>query len=263
MKIAVVTGASGGIGKIIALSLANSGIHTVFVGRNEKELIKCVSGVESSEYVIADMTDAAEASRVIHSVIDKHGKIDILVNNLGQNKIFGNIWETEVEDWVYEFSTNLYSAVYSTITVLKHMVSRNSGYVINMAGGGVEDAFKFASSYAASKTAITRFTETVGEELAAINSKVKVFALNPGLVDTPHTRSLAVSEKGKKFFPGLEDLLNNKTSLTSEAQIGEIVKLMISGKIDNLSGHYIVGNNPIDYYLNSDLESKLVLRIKR
>ena len=263
MKIAIVTGASGGIGKTIALSLVASKIHTVFVGRNEKELIKCVSGLDNAEYITADMTDAAESNRVINSVIDKHGKVDILVNNLGQNKIFGNIWETDVKDWVYEFSTNLYSAVYSTSTVLKHMVSRNTGYVINMAGGGVEDAFKFASSYAASKTAITRFTETVGEELAEINSGVKVFALNPGLVDTPHTRSLAVSEKGKKFFPGLEDLLNAKTGLTTEEGLGEIVKLMISGKIDNLSGCYINANREPDYYLNPETENKLVLRIKR
>jgi len=238
-QIAIVTGASSGNGRGIAIELANYGAEVICIARREeklKELMTIIEGYGGKcVYYVADVTDIDTLKKVFTDIIKKKGKIDLLVNNAGQNKAIGNTWDLNPELMWDEITVNTKGTVVATCLAVEQMVKQNSGRVINIAGGGTVKPHVFSSAYSASKVAVTRYTETVALELESIGSKVKVFSVRPGLVINERTIELANSEVCKKYWPDIVEMIKNNNANTPE-MVGNFIGFIASGAIDGHSG---------------------------
>ncbi len=191
-KVALVTGGSRGIGKACALELAAAGYDVAinYVG-NEEAANATVSalktlGAEASAFKF-DVTnkDAVEAG--VAEVVEKFGKIDVLVNNAGITRD-GLFMRMSPENWEAVINTNLSSAYYVSSPVVKLMVKQRSGAIINMSSivGVYGNAGQ--ANYAAAKAGLIGFTKSLAKELASRN--IRVNAVAPGFIQTDMTKDL-------------------------------------------------------------------------
>jgi NAD(P)-dependent dehydrogenase (short-subunit alcohol dehydrogenase family) len=217
-KTALVTGAAGGLGRAIALRLAEEGASLVIAdidakGLGETErLIKACGRPALS--VTADVTDEAAVKGLFASALDTDSRIDILVNDVGGGQS-GRIWEAKVEDWDFIMRLNLRSAFLCTREAAGHMRQRKSGRIINLSSGSREGTpwmayYSGNSAYAAAKAAIHGFTRNVALELAEYG--VTVNAVAPGPIET---------EKNGPYFRTIEDLEYGPVRATPLRRIGE------------------------------------------
>ncbi len=186
-KVAVVTGASAGVGRELALEFARHGAKVVCAARREHKLKETVDLIEKESgeaiYVPTDVTDRAQVGNLFDEVMKKYGQVDLLFNNAGSLKAVGASWEIDIDEWWHDITVDLLGTFTCCRTFLPHMVERNSGLVINMdGGGGTTGPFGGGSAYASSKAAIVRFTETLAVELQRIGSAVMAVCVNPGFV---------------------------------------------------------------------------------
>src|SRR3954451_20023879 len=128
-KVAIVTGASKGIGKAIALELAREGCRVVLCARGEEDLQEAANEVEGALAVPADVTKAEDVEKVVSETLDRHRRIDILVNNAGGIGRQAAFEELSDEEWVEVLDLNLLSAVRFTRDVLPHMREQGWGRI--------------------------------------------------------------------------------------------------------------------------------------
>jgi len=196
-KIALVTGAAAGIGRAIALRLAEEGASLVIVdidagGLAETERLLKESGGAANQpplVIRADVTEEGPVKALFASALAAHGRIDILVNDVGGGTS-GRIWEAKIEDWDFVMRLNLRSAFLCTREAAAHMRERRSGRIVNLSSGAREGTPWTAyyignSAYAAAKAAIHGFTRGVAFELAEYG--VTVNAVAPGPIETERT----------------------------------------------------------------------------
>ncbi len=186
-KVAVVTGASAGVGRELAREFARNGARVVCAARREEKLKETVDMImgESGEafYVPADVTDRGRVANLFEETIKKYGHVDLLFNNAGSLKAVGASWEVDIDAWWNDITVDLLGTFICCRTFLPHMVERNTGLVINMdGGGGTTGPFGGGSAYGCSKAAIVRFTESLGVELERAGSSVMAVCINPGFV---------------------------------------------------------------------------------
>jgi 3-oxoacyl-[acyl-carrier protein] reductase len=192
-KIALVTGAAAGLGRAIALRLAEEGACLVIAdidatGLAETErLIKELGQPVMS--VVADVTEEAPVKSLFASTLASCGRLDILVNDVGGGHS-GRIWEAKVEDWDSVIRLNLRSAFLCAREASAHMRERRSGRIVNLSSGSREGTpwmayYSGNSAYAAAKAAIHGFTRNVALELAEYG--VSVNAVAPGPIETERT----------------------------------------------------------------------------
>lgn len=253
-QIAVVAGASSGNGKGIALELARFGMDVQCIARREEKLQELVKEIEAAggkaSYYIADTNETETVQAVFGQIIDTKGKIDLLVNNVGQNNVIGLTWECDLDAMWKEIEVNNKGLVTATALGVTQMIKQKGGRIINVGGGGTVKPHVFSSAYSASKASIARFTETVALELTSIDSPVKVFTFGPGLVINERTIELANSEECAKFWPNIVDLVNNGKCSTPQ-QIGEFVGFIASGALDNYHGKIISFTQDKEKVLNN------------
>ena len=191
-QVAVVTGASRGIGRACAIELAREGASVV---------VNYLSNADAAEatrdaihefggtvvLVKADVSDAEQASDVIETAVEELGKIDILVNNAGINRD-RTVARLPVEDWDAVIQTDLSSMFYCTRAAVPHMREANYGRIINMSSiiGQMGNAGQ--ANYAAAKAGMIAFTKAVAKELARNN--ITVNAVCPGFIATDMVTSL-------------------------------------------------------------------------
>lgn len=197
-KIALVTGAANGLGRAISQRLAEEGATLVLVdidsaGLAETErLIRANSTSGSNQppmSVTADVTEEAPVKALFQQVLATHGRLDILVNDVGGGTT-GHIWEAKLEDWDYVIRLNLRSAFLCTREATAHMRARGSGSIVNLSSGAREGTPWTAtyignSAYSAAKAGIHGFTRNVALELA--DCGVRINAVAPGPIETERT----------------------------------------------------------------------------
>ncbi len=191
-KVALITGASRGIGKACALELARAGYDVAinYVGNEEaanvtvSELKSLGSDAQAYRFDVTNK-DAVESS--VAEVISKYGKIDVLVNNAGITRD-GLFMRMSPENWEAVINTNLNSAYYVSNPVVKLMIKQRSGAIINMSSivGVYGNAGQ--ANYAAAKAGLIGFTKSLAKELASRN--VRVNAIAPGFIETDMTKDL-------------------------------------------------------------------------
>lgn len=183
-KVAIITGASSGIGRATAILFANHGATVIAVGRNEKELTSLVKMVKSKTGSIkphlADVRELSQLDRLVNESKDNHGKIDVLVNSAGiiQN---GNIETTTLDDWDKMMNINLRSVFALSQRCVPHL-TETKGNIVNVSSVAGTRAFPNVLAYCVSKAAIDQMTRCTALELAP--KKVRVNAVNPGVVVT-------------------------------------------------------------------------------
>lgn len=215
-KVAIVTGASRGIGREIAKQLAKENIKVVAnYNRSEKEAYKLKEELEKENIVIdivkADISIREEANRLVQFALEKYKKIDILINNAGisEYKLFTE--ETD-EDWNRIINTNLYSAFVMSQEVIPNMIHHKEGCIINISSiWGIVGA-SLEVLYSISKAGINGMTKALAKELGPSN--IRVNAIAPGMI---HTK------------------MNDKFSKEELEQIREEIPLERIGKVEDIA----------------------------
>ena len=180
-KVALVTGASRGIGRAIAEGLARSGASVALAARGKKDLdvaVKAIGG--KARGYTADMRSADECSRLVESVAADFGRLDVLVNNAGVG-IFRPVTEMTVDEWETGLRTNLDALFYMTRPSLP-LLKKQGGWIINIGSLAGTNAFPGGAAYNASKFGLIGFSEALMQEVR--HDGVRVSYIMPGSVAT-------------------------------------------------------------------------------
>ena len=182
-KVALVTGASSGIGRATALALAGAGARVAAVARRADRLQSLVSdiGRDSAVAVEADVTDEAAIKRAVADVHARWGRLDVLVNNAGV-MLLGPIENADTEDWRRMMDTNVLGLMYATHAALPILRAQGSGDVVNISSTAGRTARAGVGAYNASKWAVNAFSEALRQE--CVPHRIRVTVIEPGIVAT-------------------------------------------------------------------------------
>ena len=201
-KLALVTGASRGIGKACALELAKAGYDIIinYVGNAEAaektvQEIKAL-GVDAAAYKF-DVSNKEEVDKSIAEIVEKYGRIDVLVNNAGITRD-GLFMRMSDENWNAVINTNLSSAFFVSQPVVKIMMKQRSGAIVNMASVVGVSGNAGQANYSAAKAGLIGLTKTLAKELGSRG--IRVNAVAPGFINTDMTKDLDTS-KFTDFIP--------------------------------------------------------------
>jgi NADP-dependent 3-hydroxy acid dehydrogenase YdfG len=207
-KLAIVTGASSGIGEATAQHLSQQGATVVMVARRKDRLDKLVKTLQKTggkaSAIEADLTDASAADHIVKDTLKNYGRIDILVNNAGV-MLLGPVLDAPLQEWENMISLNVLSLMRLTHAVLPYMQQVNSGHIVNISSVAGRVATANSAVYNASKWAVNAFTEALRQELAADQLAIRTTLIEPGAVDTEltsHNRP-EIQETLKKRYKGI------------------------------------------------------------
>ena len=195
-KIAIVTGGGSGLGLAIAKAFTQNNITTIIVGRDEEKL-KTASQLlgEKCIYKICDLSNLVTIPALIENIITEFGQIDILVNNAGINQK-KNFTEVTDEEFNRVLTTNVTAVFSISREVVKHMLSRNSGCIINISSMAAQYGLPKVIAYSASKTAIDGMTRAMAVELSP--NGIRVNAIAPGFIYSAMTAKALDSDPERK-----------------------------------------------------------------
>lgn len=249
--VALVTGSARGIGRAIATTLANAGMHVALVDILADDLHATADALATSGAsvlpVVADITDPQAVDALAEQVERDLGPVDALVNNAGTFSTIGNVWELDPDRWFRDTRVNLFGSFLCCRAFVGRMVQRRQGRVINMvSAGGVGDPHPQCTSYACSKTALMRLTEGLAAEAAPHG--VSVFALAPPAVDTAMTRYILESPEGRQHRPNFKELFENHEDRPPQL-IAEWCLKLLGGRADRLTGRYFLATEDFEAIL--------------
>jgi ribitol 2-dehydrogenase len=179
-KVAVVTGASTGIGRAVACELLGRGADVVIAARSQERLDEAAAALGASfAAVVADVTRADDVRRLIDGTLESHGAIDILVANAGVY-VGGDLWESDPEALDRLLTTNVNGVVRTVREILPHLLERGEGDILVTSSVSGHQAIHWEPVYSASKHALQAFVHTLRRQL--IGSGVRVGAIAPGVV---------------------------------------------------------------------------------
>ncbi len=200
-RVALVTGASKGLGKAIALALAGAGADIALYARNREDLEAVKASVEAlgrrAEIFCVDVLDKALIDENVKATLEAFGHIDILANNAGVN-VRKPVLELSVEEWDLVLDTNLKAYFLMAQAVVPHMLSRGSGKVINMASILGAVALPSQLAYASSKGGVMQMTKVMALEWA--KQGVQVNAIGPTYFETPLVAQLRNDPERFRFI---------------------------------------------------------------
>lgn len=206
-KVAIVTGASRGIGRAIAIGFAESGADVVVSARTESDLETLVKEIETvgrrGLAIPTDVRDRAQIEAMFEATEKEFGRLDILVNNAGGSNFMAPIVSLRPEGWTKIISLNLDSVFHCTQLGAQMMLKTGGGSIIQIASvAGIEGA-QGLSMYSAAKGGVRLMSQAVGKELAS--SGVRVNSIAPGWIDTPlndwMTKDEATLREAEKMIP--------------------------------------------------------------
>ncbi|WBO82973.1 3-ketoacyl-ACP reductase [Hymenobacter yonginensis] len=191
-KTALVTGAGKGIGRAVAIALAQEGVHVALLARTEAQLQDVAKEIEAlgvkAVVLAADIADRAAVEAAVAKGTEALGSIDILINNAGIGT-FAKLVDMAPTEWEHIIQVNLLGTYYATRAVLPGMIARETGDIINVASTAGQRGAATTSAYSASKFAVLGLTESLMQEVRKHN--IRVSALTPSTVAT----DLAISNK--------------------------------------------------------------------
>ena len=240
-KIAIVTGASKGIGRQIAKTLAKENIQVIAnYNKSEEEILKLKNELEEENIQVdikkADVSKRKEAKELVEYVLSRYGKIDILINNAGisEYKLFTE--ETD-QDWERVINTNLYSAFVMSQEVIPNMIQNKKGCIINISSvwGLVGGALEVI--YSVSKAGMDGLTKALAKELGPSN--IRVNSIAPGIIKTSMNSNLS-----KEEIKQLEEEIPLE-KLGNTDDIAKCVKWLIednytTGQVISVNGGWII-----------------------
>ena len=210
-KTALITGAGKGIGRAIAIALANEGVNVALLSRTEKDLKSVAEEVKASPIktaiAVADVSDMAAVNKAVEKIQSELGNIDILINNAGVGK-FGKFLELDPAEWENQVKVNLFGVYYVTRAVLPQMIERNTGDIINVSSTLGLKGSAGASAYSASKFGVFGLSESLMQEVRKHNIRVTALAPSTVVTELAYNNNL---------------LNNNENNVTHPEDIAELI----------------------------------------
>lgn len=200
-KTAIITGASSGIGKAIAIRLANEGINVCLAARSSEKLVQLAAKINGREegkaYVYqTNVTSHKEVEQMVERVKKEIGFIDIYINNAGVMKNT-TIRSGEVQDWEKMIDVNVKGVLYGINAILPDMIEEKRGHIVNISSVSGFEVTRNSTVYSATKFAVRAISQGLEKELA--HTGVRVTNISPGMVDTPLTnRTESINRKPLK-----------------------------------------------------------------
>jgi 3-hydroxy acid dehydrogenase / malonic semialdehyde reductase len=210
-KIIMVTGATSGFGRAIAVKFAGNGFDVIITGRRKERLdslekeLKTVAGTRILSLNF-DVRDRSVTEAVIGSLPEEWKKIDILVNNAGLAAGLSHIDEGDVDDWDRMIDTNVKGLLYVSKAVIPLMVARKRGYIFNISSIAGKEEYENGNVYCASKHAVDSLSKSMRIDLLKHN--IKVTNIAPGMAETEFSlvRFSGDAEKAKAVYTGIEGM---------------------------------------------------------
>ena len=185
-KVAIVTGASRGIGQAVALELARGGAATLLAARTDKACEPVAAGIRReggrAEIIACDVSRYADAQRLAETALEHYGRIDILVNNAGVIEPISTLETCEPDTWTQNIAVNLVGVFHCCRAVLPRFRQAGGGVIINLSSGAAHRPLEGWSAYCAAKAGVAMLTRSVA--LEAGDRGVRVYGFQPGVVDT-------------------------------------------------------------------------------
>jgi 3-oxoacyl-[acyl-carrier protein] reductase len=241
-KVAIITGASKGIGAAIAETFAKEGCNLTIVSRNFDEINEMATKLRKYGVDVlplkCDVSIPAEVKDMVKKTVDQNKKIDILVNNAGIYGPFGTLVENDPELWKKTININLMGTVMCTKFVLPYMIKAKRGKIINLSGGGSGGPpTPTISAYVTSKVGVVRFTEVIAEEVKDYN--IQVNSIAPGAVNTRLLDQVfaAADKVDKKFLE--RSVKQMETGGTPPEKAAQLALFLASEESDGITGKLI------------------------
>jgi NAD(P)-dependent dehydrogenase (short-subunit alcohol dehydrogenase family) len=204
--VAVVTGASRGIGRHVADALEDAGY-----------------AVERGSSAVAPVTDRAALTAWVEDVVERQGRIDVLVNNAGVSDSEVDVFASDPQEWWHTQEVNVLGPYLMTWLVAPHMLAAGGGRIVNVNSGSAQRPGGHASAYHVSKTALARLTGST--HLAGWARGIRAFDLMPGVVRTDMTLAM--------------DAHDGRTEWTDPLEVTDLVLGLVSGDLDEWSGRFV------------------------
>ncbi|HUF52728.1 MAG TPA: SDR family oxidoreductase [Dehalococcoidia bacterium] len=218
-KIAIITGAGSGIGRAIALGLAEEGASVTVSDINSETAAAVAAEIGNAALAnTCDVSDPDQVEAMVAATIERFGRVDILVNNAGY-AWGGPLARIDVEEWDKVFATNVRGTFLCSKAVLQHMIPQRSGAIVNTTSGTAMNPRPYISPYGASKAAVSYVTQALATEVARYGIRVNAFT--PGVTDTPFWRRFRSEEDIKAAYDAgevgqPEDLVSTVVFLCSD-----------------------------------------------
>ncbi|XP_035439569.2 3-oxoacyl-[acyl-carrier-protein] reductase FabG-like [Spodoptera frugiperda] len=241
-KVAIVTGASSGIGAATAIKFAEEGAKVALVGRNQEKLNKVAKKCGNPLIIAADVSKDEDAKRIIEETIKRFGKIDILVNNAGIGGTTNILDEGVIKVFDQIMNTNLRSAVVLTHLAAQHLV-KTRGNIVNISSVAAYKVAPGLVGYSTSKAGLDHFTRAVALELAPHGVRVNV--INPGPVKTDIIQNMGATKEAAEA--AFNDMLKATALLrvSDSEEIADLILFIVSDKSKAITGSSIVSDNGV------------------
>lgn len=202
-KICIVTGGGSGIGEATCRLFAREGATVVVADKSSPAATKVAAAVgNGAEAIEVDVADRARVESLIRNVVDRFGRLDVLVNNAGYG-FAGNVVETEPDDWDRLMSVNVSGVFYGCKYAIPEMRTRGGGVIVNTASVVAAVGIRDRAAYCASKGAVAALTRAMA--LDHVGDNIRVNAIAPGTIDSPYFQEIfARSERADELRRGLE-----------------------------------------------------------
>jgi NAD(P)-dependent dehydrogenase (short-subunit alcohol dehydrogenase family) len=243
---AVVTGAGRGIGRAIAVALADAGFSVAALARSADEVEQTAGEAARRGApalgIACDVRDAAATASAIECAETELGPVTALVNNAGTGRAVGPLWEADEEEWWGDVETTLRGAFNTCRAVIPGMLAGRAGRIVNVSSYVAVRPAPYQTGYAAGKAALLSLTESLAASLAPHG--IAVFAFTPGYVETAMTRHMKDSPEGRRWLPEV----GTGRVLTAEQGAGMVAELL-SGRADALGGRFLHALDDLDELL--------------
>lgn len=235
-KIALITGASSGIGRAAAIKFANEGARVAIVARRAEKLEMVAKEIRARggecKTIAADVTNEADIERVVRETVAAFGGIDVLVNGAGIIGS-GNIETTQLSDWDYMFAINVRGPFYLTQCAMPHLIERQ-GNVVNVSSVTGIRAFPNVLAYCASKAALDQMTHCVALEVAG--KGVRVNAIDPGVTVTMLHRTGGMADEAYEKFLEHSQTTHPLGRVGAAEEVAELIFFLASPKAGWITG---------------------------